>query len=182
MVEARFSKDMISILSSCKDKKLVSYESEAPSEVGGVYGNMRLNFDGFSLEIVNEEQSMPMFNEQEDVACISCSKVDTSAPFEPMVVTDVVKTSVGHVVEAIDVITDTIDVNDGEYQIAFDMAVIFHMENAILMVSRDVWFSEMLTIRDNERFDEVFPVDEVIESWSNDGEYHVSVKRTKTSL
>ena len=182
MVEARFSQDMIAMLVCCKNTKLISYESEASNEAGGVYGNMRLNFDGFSMEITNEEQTMPLFDELEDIACLSCSKVDSSLPFEPMVVTDVKKTPVGHEVESVEVITDTIDVNGGEYRIAFDMAVIFHMDGATLMVARDVWFSEMLTIKDNDSFDEIFSVDDVIESWSNDGEYNVTVNREKRMI
>lgn len=182
MIEAKFSQDMISILANCKNTKLISYESEVSNEAGGVYGNMRLNFEGFSVEIKNEEQTMPIFDEQEDIACLSCSKVDPSLSFEPMVVTDVKKTPVGHMVESVEVITDTIDVTGGEYQIAFDMAVIFHMDGVTLMVARDVWFSEMLTIKDNDRFDEIFSVDDVIESWSNDGEYNVTVNREKRMI
>ena len=50
------------------------------------------------------------------------------------------------------------------------------------MFSRDIWFSEVITINENDNYDTVYPIDEVVETWSNDGENKVNVIRTIRKL
>ncbi|MBR1470885.1 MAG: hypothetical protein IJ600_13195 [Lachnospiraceae bacterium] len=51
-----------------------------------------------------------------------------------------------------------------------------------LKVARDTWFSEIITISDNDDYDQVFSIEDVKEAWSNDGENTVDVKRTRMNL
>ena len=71
---------------------------------------------------------------------------------------------------------------NGEYEIVFDTALIIKTESQTIMFSRDVWFSEVINISDNDDYDCVYPIDSVIEHWSNEGDYEVTVKRSKKSI
>ena len=51
-----------------------------------------------------------------------------------------------------------------------------------LKVARDTWFSEIITISDNDDYDQVFSIEDVKEAWSIDGENTVDVKRTSRNL
>ena len=57
-----------------------------------------------------------------------------------------------------------------------------HMDKKTLMLSRDTWFSQLLTVTDERSINTIFPIEEVINSWSNYGEYAVDVKRMTTKL
>ena len=75
------------------------------------------------------------------------------------------------------IIKDKINVNNGEYEIAFDRAIVIRMEKGILMFSRGIWFSEEIAISENDQYDTLFPIEEVVDAWSNEGEYMVRVER-----
>ena len=50
------------------------------------------------------------------------------------------------------------------------------------MFSRDVCFSEVITISEKEDYNSVFPVSQAIDLWSNEGENEVNVVRTAKKL
>ena len=50
------------------------------------------------------------------------------------------------------------------------------------MFSRDIWFSEVITINENDDYDAVYSIDKVVEAWSDDGENKVKVIRTSRKL
>ena len=102
--------------------------------------------------------------------------------FVPYVVTEPAVKEVNQIITGIELINDTINVNDGEYEISFDEAIIIHMDTDILMLARDTWFSEIISIRDNDNYNQIFPVDEVKEEWSNEGEKSVSIERNRITI
>lgn len=181
MVNATFTDEMKELLASMVGKRFVSYECSKDS-FSRAFGNMRINFNGRSIELTNEEQTFPLFDGEEDMTCFACKVVDSKRPFEPDVVAETTVTDVNKSITSIEVVTDTIEVNNGEYSIVYDMALIFHMGESVLMVSRDTWFSELITIKENDDYNQAFSVDDQKESWSNDGEYKVNVKRVRKSI
>ena len=72
--------------------------------------------------------------------------------------------------------------NDGEYEISFDRAIIFRTDKKDIMFSRDIWFSEVITINENDDYDAVYSIDQVVEAWSDEGENKVNVIRTSRKL
>ena len=84
--------------------------------------------------------------------------------------------------EIIEIINDVIEVNDGEYEISFDRAIIFRTDKKDIMFSRDIWFSEVITINENDDYDAVYSIDQVVEAWSDEGENKVNVVRTSRKL
>ena len=82
---------------------------------------------------------------------------------------------VGGKINSVEIVTDYVNVNHGAYQVSFDMALLFHMD-------KKTWFSQLLTVTDERSINTIFPIEEVINSWSNYGEYAVDVKGMTTKL
>lgn len=179
MVDARFTKEMIDILSDMKGKTFVSYECDEGHGFPRAYGNFRINLDGYSVEVSNEIHGLPFFDTVEDIAVFVCKQVDSKTLYVPGVIGEIRTEPIEEIIESVEIITDEINVNNGEYEIVFDTALIIRTEYQTIMFSRDVWFSEVINISDNDDYDSVYPINSVIEHWNNEGDYDVSVKRIK---
>ncbi|MBQ7120404.1 MAG: hypothetical protein IJO09_09335 [Oscillospiraceae bacterium] len=65
----------------------------------------------------------------------------------------------------------------------FDQALIFNFEDgSVLMFSRDVWFSEEISITWHDDYDELFSIEQLTETLNNEGEDQVEVTRTRRAL
>lgn len=175
MVYATLNEDMIELLKNLKLSNLISYECAITYNT--VYGNLRINTDKYSVELSNIEKEMPFFDITEDIACFECKISDPSIKFKPYCIEPFEVFEIGEKIEDVEVINDVIDVNDGEYEISFDRAIIFRTDKRNIMFSRNIWFSEVITISENVDYDAIYSIDEVVEAWSNDGENKVNVIR-----
>lgn len=182
MVNATFTDEMKKTLSNMTGRQFVSYECEKDDVFSRTFGNMRINTDTFSIELTNKEHTLPFFDGTEDITCFACEEVEPENAFEPAVATETCITNVGKVITGLELINDTITVNNGEYEISFDAAIIIHMGSDVIMLSRDTWFSEIITITDNDDFDRIFSIEDVKETWSNEGDNMVTVKRIRMNL
>ena len=180
MAKKIFTKEMIEIISSMKGKTMVSYQCPQIDKWSRTYGFFRINMEDYAIEFSNEEKEIPFFDRTEEVAGFECKKVDLQKEYSLGVLIDNV--FVDEKVKTIEIITDKIKVEEEDYEITFDNALIFHTEHQTIMFSRDTWFSELINISDNDDFDSVFPIEKVIEEWNCDGDYKVSVKRTKRNI
>ncbi len=141
------------------------------------YGNFRINLEDYAIEFSNENKLVDFFDTNEEVAGFECGKVDLKSEYSFAVPVDTVP--IEEKVRSIEIITDEIEVDEHDYKIVFDNAIIFHLEYQTLMFSRSIWFSELIHISDNDDYDSIYPIEKVIEDWNSDGDYKVSVKRTK---
>lgn len=182
MIYATFTEPMRQILSDMKGKDCLAYECEETLAPRQAFGNLRLYVGNYAVEIKNEEQPFPFFNGTEDMSCFSCELADPASAFNPYVEAGCQKIEVGGRIEGIELISDEISVNHGEYTIRFDQAVVLHCKEKTLMLARDVWFSELIGISNHDDYDAVFPIEQAKAAWSNDGTYDVEIKRTRQAL
>ena len=182
MVKAIFTAEMRKTLKSMIGQKFISYECENSDGPTMTYGNFRINAEEGSFDISNETKDFSFFDAEEDVACFSCEKAEPGSEYVPGVITESRVVPVQEEIRSVAVITDMIDVNNGEYQITFDQALIVRTDSKVYMFSKEIWFSEMINISDSEDYDSIYPISSVIEDWNNEGEYMVTVKRTKEEL
>lgn len=180
MVYATLNDDMIELLKNLKFSNLISYEGGKIHNT--VYGNLRINTDKYSVELSNIEKTMPFFDITEDVACFECKVSDPAIEFKPYCIEPFERFEIDAKINSIEIINDVIDVNNGEYEISFDRAIIFRTDKRDIMFSRDVWFSEVITISENDDYDAVYSIDEVAEVWSDEGDNKVNVIRTRKKL
>ena len=180
MVYVTLNADMIELLKNLKLSNFISYECARTYNTA--YGNLRINTDKGSIELSNIEREMPFFDVTEDIACLECKVSNSDVGFKPYCVEPFEIFKINEKIENIEIINDVIEVNDGEYEISFDRAIIFKTDKKYIMFSRDIWFSEVITINENNDYDAVYSIEEVVEAWSNEGENKVNVIRTSRKL
>jgi len=181
MIEVCFTEDMKAVLSGMKGKRLVSYECRK-DPFHRVYGNLRMNLEGYSIDLHNDEQVFPFFDIEEDMSCFTCELVEEGVPFIPEVEGKASVFPVDDTVSSVEILKHRINVNHGEYEVVQDMALIVRMENSVLMFARDVWFMELMTVRNDEDFSKVLSMQEIKDTWSDSGEKEVSVEEWKEVL
>jgi len=85
-------------------------------------------------------------------------------------------------ITGVSIVSDTVIVNDDEYTITFDMAVIIKTEKHQYSFSRNWFFSETINLSVDKGLDDVYPISRVIADWNDDGNRRVSVQRSIVSL
>ena len=181
MVKAKFSNKMIDILKSMVGNIFSSYEygDMFPNEA---FGNLQINLKDFSVELFNEVQELPFYDLTEDISCFKCIKKSLTELFEPYCKEPSQKYSVNEKILSVFIVDDSISINDGEYDINFDMAVIIETSQHKYIFSRGWFFSETINISIDEKFDDIYPIGKVIEDWSDEGENNVTVVRNIRKL
>lgn len=180
MVYATLNEDMVDLLKNLKFSTFISYECEKTFD--SAYGNLRINTDKGSIEVTNFEKTMPFFDIEEEIACFECKISEPNTEFKPYCIVPSEIYEIGQNIVGIEIINDFISVNDGEYEISFDRAIIFKTDKEAIMFSRGIWFSEVITISKNDDYDNIYSIDEVIEAWSNEGDNKVNVHRSIRQL
>ena len=180
MVYVTLDKDMIELLKNLKFSSLISYEGAKGKCT--VYGNLRINTDKGSIELTNLQEIFPFYDAEEEMACLKCKVSDPSVEFIPYCITKHRQYEISGTIKNIEIINDEIEVNDGEYEISFDRAIIFRTDKGVIMFSRDIWFSEVIRISEDDNYDAIYPISDVIEAWFNEGTDKVNVKRTIKKL
>lgn len=180
MIKRNLSKGMINLLKSLIGSNLVSYECDSATKT--TYGNIRINTDKVAIEITNLTEDKPLLGVTEEVSGFKCKKVDSDIPFKPYCITPPHTVSINRLIEGVEIVRDDITVKSENYSISFDQAIIIKTPENILTVSRDIWFSEVITISLNVDFDEVYPIKESAYDLSDYGQYEVDVKRTRIQL
>ena len=82
---------------------------------------------------------MLLFGEAEEISMFSCAVKSEEELFQPYCEEPYETFVVNERIEKISIINDQISVNDGEYDISFDMAVVIETEKHRYMFSRG-WF------------------------------------------
>ena len=138
MVEAKFSSEMIEIIKSMVGNVFRSYEcgNMVPNEA---YGNQQINLDKFLVEFLNEVKELPFYDSTEDISQFTCKKKSLSESFRPYCEESNEKHLINENVLSVYIIDDSISINDGEYNIDFDMAIIIETDKHKHIFSRG-WF------------------------------------------
>ncbi len=180
MVYATLTDEMVKMLSDLKDSKFISYECD---EVYGViYGNARINTSRYAVEITNYAETMPFFNDTEEIAKFSCLKSNSAEKFDPATVAIPKTFIINSKITGIDIVSDEINVNNGEYEIKFDQAIIIRTEKGAIMFAKEIWWSENIKIVRHDDYNSVYPVSSAEYDLSSYGEDPIEVKRTVRSL
>ena len=180
MIYITLNNNMEKMLRTIIGVKIISYECGKNYDTA--YGNLRINTEILSIELSNMIKEKPFFDGVGDVACLECKISNPDVEFKPYCIEPFEAFDIDSRIESIEIINDEIDVNDGEYEISFDRAIVFRTDKRDIMFSRGVWFSEVITISEHDDYDSIYPVDEVVEVWSDQGDNKVKVIRTCSSL
>lgn len=159
---------------------MVSYQGAFVHQ--SAYGNVQLNTTHLSIELRNEVQPLIMFSEIEDISVFSCQIKPANSVFMPYCEEPWKTVFVNEKITGLSLVNDTIIVNDNEYAITFDMAVIVTTEKHDYVFSRNWFFSETIDLSIDKSFDDIYPISRVISDWNDDATRMVSVQRKTISL
>lgn len=180
MVQAKFTSEMIDCLRKLIGESFVSYDGAIMNQTA--YGNLQLNTEHFSVELRNEVHPFSLFSEVEDVSCFSCIFKRAGTIFEPFCEEPWKTVPINEKITGVSIVSDTVIVNDDEYAITFDMAVIIKTEKHQYSFSRNWFFSETINLSVDKGLDDVYPISRVIADWNDDGNRRASVQRSIVSL
>ena len=180
MVYMTLTKEMEDMLKSIINSTFISYERD---DFGfSAYGNLRINTNKTSIELTNLEKVVPFIEDEEEVAGFECQIVDKNTKFSPYCIIGSVEVKVNSLIKEIEIVNDFIYVNDGEYEISFDQAIIIKTEAKTIMFSRSAWFSETISIDEHDDYDSVNPVSDERELFENEDMNKVKITRTRRKL
>lgn len=183
MIKAKFSNEMKKQLEKLKDSIFVKYIIDNETKGISTYCKLGIDSTNVCLDILNEETSMDWFvNDEgickEDISVFSCKVRQDKEIFEPYIEeSDVIEIDVNEKIDNVHIVSDVIDVNNGEYIIDYDMAIIIETEKHKYIFSRGWFFNEEIYVNIDKDIDDIYSIKEVKESWSNDGELTVKVNR-----
>lgn len=177
MVNATIDAAAIAAIQTLIGKTLNGYTYSPVAS--GAYGNVLLHIDRTAYELRCNQTPFAVGIETEDIACLSVSMLIGN--FKPMAGEVITTESVEQTIEGICIVRDVVTRADG-VQFSMDMAVIIKTPQTQYMFSRDVWFSEFITISNNDDFDSVYPICKAKAGWKNDESEEVVIKRTTIRL
>ena len=180
MVYMTLTKEMEDMLKSIINSTFISYECD--DFVISTYGKFRINADKISIEVTNLEKVVPFIEDEEEVAGFECQIVDKNTKFSPYCITGSAEVKVDSLIKEIEIVNDSICINDGEYEISFDQAIIIKTEAKTIMFSRSTWFSETISIDEHDDYDSVNPVSDERELFENEDTNKVKITRTRRKL
>ncbi len=173
MVYATLSSEMLDLLRSMIGNEFVSYECAVQNNE--IYGNLRINTSGGSVEVINEVQELPFLDGCEELSFFRCCEAISGSVFQPFCVEPASVIPVSERISEIEVVRDIVRVNDGSYEIAFDMAIVIKCQTRMIIFSRSWHFSEVISVKSD--IADVYPVASAVSDWENDGDNHVTVDR-----
>lgn len=178
MNNATFSKEMLDVLAEMKGKTFKSYEC-VKMGTNMTYGKCRLNLGQFSVDLYNYIHAMPFFDQTEDIPYFSCERMEKDSEY---VVCE--RNSIPHVymidekIQSVEVVTDEINVNDGEYEITIDQALIIRTRDNIYSFYKGWMYSEIINIAVDRNYETVYDLENVKYEWGDSGQDPTIVKRT----
>jgi len=181
MVTAKFTDEMIKIITSMIGKVFCSYECGNTFD-NQTYCNFQINLEDSSIEFMNEVKDFPFYDSSEELSTFSCKKLPLNTLFKPYCGEPSKKHLINEEITSVSIVNDEITINNDEYSISFDMAIIIDTTSHKYTFSRGWFFGEEIDISKDLDFNDVYPIHNVIEDWSEDGENDVKVIRTKKVL
>lgn len=81
-------------------------------------------------------------------------------------------------IQSVEIVNDEINVNDGEYEITIDQALIIRTRDNVYSFYKDWMYSEVINIAVDRNNETVYDVEKVKYEWSDSGVDPTTIKRT----
>ena len=168
-----FSQVELDLLHAAKGKTQRTIDAAIVARDDFAWNTVRLHFDGLNLDVNNRLREIEVDElgtlEEFGLLSISQSPNERLALAEVSVETTVI--SVDSTVEEIEVVVDNAEVfGDGKQvaSLSYPQAVILHCADGVIVLDKEVWFSEMIAVKRGET-DEGLVYDDGV-NWEDDPE------------
>ncbi len=169
----RFSQSEESLLKRMKGSKLLFIDAVLAAPPDNSWNTVRLHFEGFDVDINNylNEIVVDEFGALEEFGLLSIVEAPKDTLDIPEVGTDTTSFKINEDVIAVSVVNDIAEIyGNGELvaKLEYPQAIALRAESGIIMLDKEVWFSETIVIKRGESIDELL-YDEAV-NWEDDPE------------
>lgn len=169
----RFTQQEEELLKKAKGAKLLTMDAVLAAPPDNAWNTVRLHFDGFDIDINNYLHDIVVdeLGTLEEFGLLSVAEAGSDMLDIPEVGADTTVFDVGETVNDVVVVNDIADVfGDGVpvARLEYPQAIAFTTDAGVIMLDKEVWFSEMIVIKRGDNADEML-YDESV-NWEDDPE------------
>ena len=169
----RLSSEEETLLKRAKGSKLLSIDAVLAAPPDNSWNTVRLHFEDFDIDINNylNDVVVDEFGSLEEFGLLSVSKSSKETLNIPEVGTDTTIIRIDVLVNGVTVINDIADIyGDGELvaKLEYPQAIAFHVDSGVIMLDKEVWFSELIVIKKGKSINTLL-YDESV-NWEDDPE------------
>ena len=169
----RFSPDEEALLKRAKGSRLLSIDAVLAAPPDNSWNTVRLHFENFDIDVNNylNEIVVDEFGSLEEFGLLSITESSSETLSIPEVGTDTTVMTIDAVVDGITVINDIAEIyGEGELvsKLEYPQAIAFRTNSGVIMLDKEVWFSELLVIKRGDSIDALLHDESV--SWEDDPE------------
>ncbi len=151
----RFSQAEEALLKRAKGSRLLSIDAVLAAPPDNSWNTVRLHFEDFDIDVNNylSDVVVDEFGSLEEFGLLSVTESSKETLRIPEVGTDTTVMDVGALVDAVSVINDIADIyGEGELvaRLEYPQAIALHTDSGIIMLDKEVWFSELIVIKRGE--------------------------------
>lgn len=156
----RLSRSEESLLKSMIGQRLESIDAVLAAPPDSSWNAVRLHFEGLDVDINNSlsELVVDELGTLEEFGLLSVSESNRELLSIPAVGADTSVFEIGDVVTGVSVINNVIGIyGEGDLvaKIEYPQAIALHMGSGIILLDKEVWFSEMIVIKRGQSIDEL---------------------------
>ena len=172
-VNKRFSSDEEALLKRAKGSRLLSIDAVLAAPPDNSWNTVRLHFESFDIDVNNylNEIVVDEFGSLEEFGLLSITESSSETLSIPEVGTDTTVMTIDAVADGITVINDIAEIyGEGELvaRLEYPQAIAFRTNSGVIMLDKEVWFSELLVIKRGDSIDALL-YDESV-NWEDDPE------------
>lgn len=172
-VNKRFSQEEEALLERAKGSRLLSIDAVLAAPPDNSWNTVRLHFDDFDIDVNNYLHNVVVdeFGSLEEFGLLSVAESAKETLSIPEVGTDTTVMTIDALVYNVTVVNDIAEVyGDGKLvaKLEYPQAIAFRTESGVIMLDKEVWFSELLVIKQGERIGDLL-YDESV-NWEDDPE------------
>lgn len=172
-VNKRFSQEEEALLERAKGLRLLSIDAVLAAPPDNSWNTVRLHFDDFDIDVNNYLHNVVVdeFGSLEEFGLLSVAESAKETLSIPEVGTDTTVMTIDALVYSVTVVNDIAEVyGDGKLvaKLEYPQAIAFRTESGVIMLDKEVWFSELLVIKQGERIGDLL-YDESV-NWEDDPE------------
>ena len=169
----KFSPEEEALLKRAKGSRLLSIDAVLAAPPDNSWNTVRLHFEGFDIDVNNylNEIVVDEFGSLEEFGLLSITESSSETLSIPEVGTDTTVMTIDAVVDGITVINDIAEIyGEGELvaKLEYPQAIAFRTDSGVIMLDKEVWFSELLVIKRGDSIDALL-YDESV-NWEDDPE------------
>lgn len=151
----RFTQTEEALLKRAKGAQLKSIDAVLAAPPDNSWNTVRLHFEGFDLDVNNflNEIVVDEFGTLEEFGLLSIEEASTDILDIPEVGADTTVFNIDEAITSVHVINDVADIYGEGSKVArleYPQAIAFGTDAGVIMLDKEVWFSEMIVIKRGE--------------------------------